>query len=102
MLNVIELSQALINQQSVTPDDNGCQTIVSQHLKELGFDIVSLDQQGSPTPGRNDARQQNHNRCLCSLVIPTPSPRVMKHSGAHPLSRRLSKPTPYTAAVRQT
>jgi succinyl-diaminopimelate desuccinylase len=46
MINVIELSQALINQQSVTPDDNGCQKIISQHLKKLGFQITHLDQAG--------------------------------------------------------
>ncbi len=46
MLDVIELSQALINQQSVTPNDNGCQNILSEHVKKLGFEITQLNHAG--------------------------------------------------------
>lgn len=42
MLSLIELTQQLIARPSVTPEDEGCQTILSQHLKRLGFEIEHL------------------------------------------------------------
>ena len=37
------MTQALIRLPSVTPDDAGCQDLLTQHLSLLGFEIVGLD-----------------------------------------------------------
>ena len=42
MLSLIELIQQLIARPSVTPEDEGCQTVLCQHLKRLGFAIEHL------------------------------------------------------------
>ncbi|WP_278369610.1 succinyl-diaminopimelate desuccinylase [Pseudoalteromonas lipolytica] len=39
---VIELAQALIQRESVTPDDAGCQALMNERLEKLGFNIESL------------------------------------------------------------
>lgn len=39
---VIELAKELIAIPSITPQDKGCQTILSHRLQKLGFDIQSL------------------------------------------------------------
>lgn len=39
---VVELTKALINRRSVTPDDAGCQQIMVDILSPLGFDIESM------------------------------------------------------------
>ena len=41
-MSVIELAQALIRCPSVTPDDAGCQAILADRLRALGFDIQRL------------------------------------------------------------
>ena len=38
MSAVIELSKALINRASVTPDDAGCQALIAKRLEAIGFD----------------------------------------------------------------
>lgn len=38
----IELAQSLIRQASVTPDDAGCQQIMIERLKAIGFEITPL------------------------------------------------------------
>jgi succinyl-diaminopimelate desuccinylase len=38
----LELAQQLIRQRSLTPDDAGCQDIVAERLKPLGFALESL------------------------------------------------------------
>lgn len=43
MSAVIELASILINQESITPNDNGCQEIIAQYLKQLDFNIEHLD-----------------------------------------------------------
>lgn len=40
--DVITLAQALIQRQSVTPEDAGCQDMLNNRLKALGFNIESL------------------------------------------------------------
>ena len=42
MNNTLELAKSLISQASVTPDDNGCQSIMIERLKKIGFEIHSL------------------------------------------------------------
>lgn len=37
-----ELTKTLLKQSSITPDDAGCQNIIAQKLKELGFEITHL------------------------------------------------------------
>ncbi|AIY65387.1 succinyl-diaminopimelate desuccinylase [Pseudoalteromonas piratica] len=39
--SVVSLTQALIQKQSVTPDDAGCQELMADMLKPLGFNIES-------------------------------------------------------------
>lgn len=38
----LELAIELINRQSVTPDDNGCQQIISKRLEKIGFKATPL------------------------------------------------------------
>ncbi|MES2141638.1 MAG: succinyl-diaminopimelate desuccinylase [Pseudomonadota bacterium] len=42
MLPMIELLQQLVACPSVTPEDAGCQTLLSRHLQRLGFEIEHL------------------------------------------------------------
>ena len=42
MNNTLELAKSLISQVSVTPDDNGCQSIMIERLKKIGFEIHPL------------------------------------------------------------
>ncbi len=42
MLSPLTLSKQLINIESITPDDNDCQTVIANHLKSLGFTITNL------------------------------------------------------------
>ncbi|MCF7519300.1 succinyl-diaminopimelate desuccinylase [Pseudoalteromonas sp. L21] len=39
---VIKLAQALIQRESVTPEDAGCQALMNERLEKLGFNIESL------------------------------------------------------------
>jgi len=39
---VIELAQVLIQRESVTPEDAGCQALMNERLEKLGFNIESL------------------------------------------------------------
>lgn len=42
MLNPLALTQELLRIPSITPNDNGCQTLLIQHLQRLGFSIEPL------------------------------------------------------------
>ncbi len=42
MMNVIELTKQLISCPSVTPDDAGCQAIISDYLNKAGFHCESM------------------------------------------------------------
>src|ERR1700722_7214947 len=42
MIDVIKLTQQLIAQASITPDDAECQAILSQLLKNIGFEVNSM------------------------------------------------------------
>lgn len=42
MSETIQLAQKLIQTESVTPNDNGCQTLIADYLKPLGFNIESM------------------------------------------------------------
>ncbi|MDF1795900.1 MAG: succinyl-diaminopimelate desuccinylase [Coxiellaceae bacterium] len=46
MNDIVELASQLINRESVTPNDNGCQSIISDLLTPLGFDIQTINQHG--------------------------------------------------------
>ena len=39
MTSTLELTKQLISRASVTPDDQGCQNLIAEHLQALGFDI---------------------------------------------------------------
>ena len=38
----LALTIALMQRPSVSPDDAGCQTIMSEHLRRLGFDLEPM------------------------------------------------------------
>ena len=42
MTNLLELTKQLIARPSVTPDDQGCQSLIAERLQELGFHIEHL------------------------------------------------------------
>jgi succinyl-diaminopimelate desuccinylase len=42
MSKVLELTKELISKKSVTPDDAGCQSIISTRLKKIGFSVEHL------------------------------------------------------------
>jgi len=42
MSNTLELAKSLINKPSITPDDCGCQAIMIDRLKKIGFEIYPL------------------------------------------------------------
>ena len=42
MSKTLELAQALIRIDSVTPNDKGCQTLMTDHLKRSNFEIRDL------------------------------------------------------------
>jgi succinyl-diaminopimelate desuccinylase len=42
MTNLLELTKQLIARPSVTPDDQGCQALIAEHLQGLGFEIEHL------------------------------------------------------------
>ena len=43
---VLKLTEELIRQESVTPEDAGCLTIIGTRLERLGFTLERIDQQG--------------------------------------------------------
>lgn len=45
-MSVLKLTKELINRKSVTPNDAGCQKIVIQRLKKLGFNITEYNKNG--------------------------------------------------------
>lgn len=42
MSNTLDLTKAIINRPSVTPNDEGCQTLIAERLAALGFKIESM------------------------------------------------------------
>ena len=42
MSNTLELAKSLISKPSITPDDLGCQAIMIDRLKKIGFEIHPL------------------------------------------------------------
>ncbi|OGT39105.1 MAG: succinyl-diaminopimelate desuccinylase [Gammaproteobacteria bacterium RIFCSPHIGHO2_12_FULL_36_30] len=47
MSETLNLAQQLINISSVTPHDNGCQKILIDRLKKIGFEITELNSNGT-------------------------------------------------------
>ena len=43
MAKTLELSKELITKSSITPEDKGCQDLMIDHLKPLGFDVEILN-----------------------------------------------------------
>src|SRR3990167_10294435 len=46
MTNTFDLAQQLINIKSIAPNDKGCQKIVIDRLKKIGFSITELNSNG--------------------------------------------------------
>lgn len=46
MSNTLDLAKQLINIESITPNDNGCQTILIERLRKMNFHITELNSNG--------------------------------------------------------
>ncbi|MDP1574285.1 MAG: succinyl-diaminopimelate desuccinylase [Coxiellaceae bacterium] len=46
MSNTLALSEQLMNIKSITPNDNGCQAVLIDRLKKIGFEITELNANG--------------------------------------------------------
>jgi succinyl-diaminopimelate desuccinylase len=46
MGDTLELARALIARRSVTPDDGGCQSLLGERLKRIGFSLEPLESNG--------------------------------------------------------
>ncbi len=44
MTDVVALASQLINKESITPNDNGCQSLISDLLTPLGFKVQTINQ----------------------------------------------------------
>ncbi len=42
MSDVLELAKALIAKASITPDDQGCQALITEHLQRCGFTVEAM------------------------------------------------------------
>ena len=42
MSDTLELAKTLISRPSITPEDHGCQDMIAQYLKPLGFNIEAM------------------------------------------------------------
>ncbi len=51
MSNTFDLAKSLISRPSVTPDDQGCQKLIADYLKPLGFNIENIIE---PKPLKRD------------------------------------------------
>lgn len=61
MSPTLSLAKQLINVQSITPNDNGCQKILIERLKKMGFDITDLSSNGiSNFLAVKDAKNAKH------------------------------------------
>ncbi len=61
MSATLSLAKQLINIQSITPNDNGCQLVLIDRLKKIGFDIVDLTSNGvSNFLAIKDAKNAKH------------------------------------------
>ena len=43
MSKTLDLTKELISKPSVTPNDMGCQDLISQRLKTLGFEVEQIN-----------------------------------------------------------
>ena len=76
MKNTLELAKSLISQASVTPDDNGCQLIMIERLKKIGFEIHPL-KFGMPS----QKSQLNHLHFLFQSELDPSSLMLGNHVG---------------------
>jgi len=69
----LSLCQALIQQESVTPNDNGCQAILAERLKKIGFHIetFSIHDTTNLWATRGDAKQPTLCFAGHTDVVPT-------------------------------
>ena len=102
----LDLSIALLERPSVTPDDNGCQDILSERLEQAGFDCEFM-YYGDRQAKANMLRLKIYGRAVVPpirsfalQVILTSSQQAMKKTG---LIRHLPQPLQmaiYGRAVR--
>jgi len=77
----LELAQQLIQIDSITPDDKGCQSLIAEYLSPLGFDIEKM------TFGEVDniwARRGNESPCFVFAGHTDVVPTGPKHQWTHP------------------
>ena len=85
MINVIELTKKSIQCASVTPDDNGAQSVLTKELKAMGFEIWDLPFEGNDSyPVKNFfARLGTGSPHICYAghtdVVPTGDEAKWRH-----------------------
>ena len=71
--NVYLILERLISCQSITPNDDGCQSLISDFLEGFGFEINIID----------EINDRDYKETLCEIV----SPKLLKgYKGTHHLS----------------
>ena len=40
--STLELTKKLVSAQSISPADEGCQTLIAEYLKQLGFEVEAM------------------------------------------------------------
>ena len=79
-MKTLELTRALIQKPSVTPDDCGCQALIAERLAKVGFDIQTMNCEGVSNLW---ARLGNEPPLLAFAghtdVVPTGDPATWKH-----------------------
>ena len=89
---VIELAQQLIRRPSLSPDDAGCQALMIERLRAIGFTVEPMD--------FGDTQNFWAWRGRGETVIPMSSRRAMPIAGLTPLLSRLFATACCLAAAR--
>lgn len=95
---VIELTQQLIRRPSLSPDDAGCQALMIERLRAIGFTVERMDFGDTRTSGRGAARVK---RWPLPGIL-TSFPPVTRIAGSTRRLSRLSATACCLVAARQT
>ena len=97
---VIELTQQLIRRPSLSPDDAGCQALMIERLRAIGFTVERMDV--GDTQNFWAWRGQGETLAFAGHTDVVPAGEVMRIAGS---TRRLNRPSAMaccSGAVRQT
>mgnify|MGYP003151534924 CR=1 FL=1 len=92
---VLALTEELINRQSVTPEDAGCQQLMAEYLAPLGFEIETMVFEDTTNMW---ARKGKGDPVFC-FATPMLCPVGLQKSGRFRHLRRLSTKDSYTDAA---